>query len=127
LHNDGKDTCMVKLVILYKQPPNTEAFEIGYVRSLALLEQMPGIIRQQANMVMGSPEGRSPYYRILELYFESYEALDYALRTQAGVAAGKLLMTYAGDLVEVLFADVFEDFLEADAESSAAQNDESDT
>ena len=117
---------MVKLVILYRQPANEEAFEIGYVRSLALLEEMPGIVRQQANMVLGSPEGRSPYYRILELYFESYETLDAALRTPQGVAAGRLLMTYAGDLVEVIFADVFEEFFESEPDQSDEASNESD-
>lgn len=100
---------MVKLVIMYKHPTDEDSFEQGYVASLALLEKMPGIIRQQANMVLGNPEGRSPYYRVLELYFDSYDALDEALRSQEGVAAGRLLMDFAGDLVELLFVDVFED------------------
>ncbi|MCI0713272.1 MAG: EthD family reductase [Chloroflexi bacterium] len=102
---------MVKLVILYKHPKDEDAFEQGYVNSLALLEKMPGIIRQQANIVLGNPEGRSPYYRILELYFDSYDNLDAALRSPEGVAAGRLLMSFAGDLVELLFVDVFEDDL----------------
>jgi uncharacterized protein (TIGR02118 family) len=100
---------MVKLVIMYKHPTDEDAFEQGYVKSLASLEKMPGIIRQQANIVLGNPEGRSPYYRILELYFDSYENLDSALRSEEGVAAGRLLMELAGDLVELLFVDVFED------------------
>ena len=100
---------MVKLVIMYKQPEDEAAFERGYVKNLALLEKMPGIIRQQANMVYGSPAGRSPYYRMLELYFDSYDALDNAMRSEAGIAAGEALMQYAGDIVEVMFVDVFED------------------
>jgi len=100
---------MVKLMIMYKHPKNETAFETGYVNNLAMLEKMPGIVRQQANMVVGGPEGASPFYRVLELYFDSMDALDAAMRSPAGVSAGQALMTYAGDIVDVLFVDVFED------------------
>lgn len=100
---------MVKLMIIFKHPEDTDRFEAGYVRSLALLEKMDGIQRQQANMILGNPEGHSPYYRILELYFEDYSALDIAMRSPAGIEAGQSLMTFAGNIVDVLFVDVFED------------------
>ena len=103
---------MVKLQIIFKHPADIDSFEAGYVRSLALLEKMTGIQRQQANIVLGNPlntEGRSPYYRILELYFEDQTALDKAMRSPAGVTAGQSLMQFAGNIVEVLFVDVFED------------------
>lgn len=100
---------MVKLVIMYKHPQNEDEFEDNYVKNLAMLERMTGIIRQQANMVLGSPEGASPFYRILELYFASTEALDSAMRSPEGVEAGQMLMAYAADIVDILFVDVFED------------------
>lgn len=100
---------MVKLVILYKKPSDEAAFEAGYADNLALLERLPGVLRRQANVVLGSPRGASPYYRILEFYFESFEALDAALTSKQGAEAGRDLMRYAGDLVELIFADVFED------------------
>ncbi len=100
---------MVKLLILFKQPHNEADFEAHYVNNLALLEQLPGIIRRQANMVLGSPTGKSTYYRMLELYFEDFDALDAALTSEAGIAAGSQLMQTVGDLVELVFVDVFED------------------
>lgn len=100
---------MVKLVLLFKRPRDENAFEAGYVRTLPLLESMPGIVRRQANMVLGSPFGASPYYRILELYFDSFEVMDAAMTSPEGVAAGQALMGYAGNLVELIFVDVFED------------------
>lgn len=103
---------MVKLMIMFKHPTDVDRFEAGYVKSLALLEKMTGIQRQQANIVLGNPmnpEGHSPYYRILELYFEDQTSLDKAMRSPEGVAAGQSLMQYAGDIVEVMFVDVFED------------------
>lgn len=100
---------MVKLVLLFKKPADETAFEEGYADNLALLERLPGIIRRQANMVLGGPGGASPYYRILELYFNDFAALDAALTSPEGQEAGADLIKYAGDVVELIFVDVFED------------------
>ncbi len=100
---------MVKLILLFTHPEDKEAFADGYVKNLALLEKMPGILRRQANFVRGGPGGASPYYRVLEFYFENFEALDTALTSEAGTVAGRDLMNYAGENVQLLFVDVFED------------------
>jgi uncharacterized protein (TIGR02118 family) len=99
---------MHKLTILFRQPANETAFEQSYTQILALMEQLPGLRRRQACMVLGSPAGRSQYHRILELYFDDSEALDKALLSEAGRMAGKALMTVAKD-AELLFAEVFEE------------------
>lgn len=100
---------MVKLLLLFKQPTDESTFESHYVNNLAALERMPGILRRQANMVLGSPMGKSTYYRMLEFYFNSFEDLDAALTSEAGLTAGRQLMQTVGDLVELVFVDVFED------------------
>lgn len=100
---------VVKLVILYKHPKNETLFEQGYTTNLALLEKMPHIIRRQANMVRGGPGGRASYYRVLEFYFDNNELLEQAMTSPEGVAAGQDLMEYAGNIVELLFVDVYED------------------
>jgi uncharacterized protein (TIGR02118 family) len=99
---------MVKLVLLFKKPLNESSFEASYVENLAALEKMPGILKQQANMVVGGPLGASPYYRLLEFYFENMAALDAAMTSPEGKLAGQQLMAYAGRWVELLFVDVFE-------------------
>lgn len=100
---------MVKLVILYRRPESVLDFEEFYTANLALLEQMPGVIRRQVGMVFGAPGGESPYYRVLELYFASQEALDASLRSAQGQAAGRHLMTHAAQLAELYFAEVYEE------------------
>src|SRR3974390_1605780 len=99
---------MVKLTILFHQPSNEEVFESNYNTNLALLEKMPGIRKRQACTVWGSPGGKSAYYRILEFYFDGRDALDAAMVSQEGRAAGADLMRFARD-AELVFADVFED------------------
>ncbi|CAG0950730.1 MAG: EthD family reductase [Anaerolinea sp.] len=99
---------MVKLTILYKNPLTEGGFEGNYNRNLALMERLPNIQRRQACMVLGGPAGRSPYYRILELYFEDFNLLDSALRSPQGQAAGADLMSFAPD-AELIFSEVFEE------------------
>lgn len=100
---------MVKLSILFRQPTDVNTFETRYNQNLALLEKMPGIRRRQAGMVLGGPGGKSPFYRLLEFYFDDFSALDAALLSPEGRAAGADLMEYAGRETDLVFSDVYED------------------
>ena len=100
---------MVKLTVLYRTPANPAAFEDWYVGNLALMERLPGIIRRQANVVLGSPGGKSPFLRILELYFENFEALDRAMVSLEGRNAGADLVKFMGKNVDMIFSEVFEE------------------
>jgi uncharacterized protein (TIGR02118 family) len=100
---------MVKLTILYRTPSNAAGFEDWYVNNLILMEKLPGIRRRQANVVLGSPGGKSPYLRILELYFDTFEELDKAMVSQEGRNAGADLIKFMGKEVEMIFSEVFEE------------------
>ncbi len=100
---------MVKLSILYTQPAEPQSFEERYNFNLSLLERLPGIRRRQACVVLGGPGGKSPIYRMLELYFDDFPALDSALRSEAGQAAGSDLMAFAGRETQLVFSEVFEE------------------
>ncbi len=99
----------VKLVILYRNPTNIEEFEARYARNLKLIEAMPGIRKLAAGLVIGSPDGKPGYYRVLEIFFDSKEALDSAMSSPEGAAAGRDLMSFAGELAEILFVAVYEE------------------
>jgi uncharacterized protein (TIGR02118 family) len=100
---------MVKLSVVFMQPDDPQTFEERYNYNLAMLERMPGIKRRQACVVLGSPGGKSSFYRILDLYFEDFPALDAAMLSEEGRAAGKDLMAFAAGRVELVFSEVFED------------------
>ncbi len=100
---------MVKLSILFRRPASVPEFEAFYNANLALMERIPGVLRRQVNVVLGAPGGESPYYRALELYFANYEALDRAMRSTEGEAAGRHLMAHAAELVELFFSEVYEE------------------
>lgn len=96
---------MVRLMILFRQATKSGTFDLRYARNLALLRKMPGVRAVRESQVIGGPAGSAPYHRVIELDFDSFEALDAALRSPEGVAAGKDLMDYAGTGAEVLFVE----------------------
>ena len=101
---------MIKFIILFEQPAETEAFENAYQDFLALVERMPNIQRRQVAHITGSPLGNPPFYRMLELYFESPEAQQTALMSPIGQEAGQELISRlpAGSF-HLLMADVYEE------------------
>lgn len=100
---------MHKLVLLYKHPAKQGSFQLNFTRNLALLKKLPGVRRTQVSDVLGGPAGESSYARIVELFFDDFEALDAALISPEGVAAGKNLMSFAANEVELLFVETTTD------------------
>ncbi|HVU14879.1 MAG TPA: hypothetical protein VHD90_26575 [Phototrophicaceae bacterium] len=100
---------MVKFVILFRTPDELDNFEFAYNNFLAAVERMPDIQRRQVNMILGSPT-RERYYRVLEIYFNTYEALDAALKSEIGQKAGhELASGFEPDTFETYFAEVYEE------------------
>ena len=100
---------MVKLVILFKRPADEAVFETRYHQNLALMDKLPGMRQRQAWAVLGSPAGKSPYFRVLEVHFDDFAALDKALLSEEGRAAGSDLMQFAGRDTELIFAEASEE------------------
>ncbi|TVR24336.1 MAG: hypothetical protein EA396_01615 [Anaerolineaceae bacterium] len=102
---------MFKFMIIFHQPQPTQIrdFEKAYTALLAHVEQMPDIIRRQVSSVAGSPTGASPYYRILEVYFQDRPTMEAAMRSSAGQLAGAQLAQFPEGVFEMAFADVYEE------------------
>lgn len=102
---------MIKLMIIFQkpEPDQIRPFEEGYARLLRRIEKMPNIERRQVNSVVGSPQGPSRYYRVLELYFESRDKMEAALMSPEGQKAGEQLNAFSPDMYETLFAEVYEE------------------
>lgn len=101
---------MVKLVALYKQPADVTAFEEHYANvHLPLIERVPNVIKTSLTRFWGAAGGgEPPYYLMYEMYFQDKEALDAAMASPENRAAGRDLMSFARDIVTVMFADVYE-------------------
>jgi uncharacterized protein (TIGR02118 family) len=101
---------MIKFMITFRRPLNVSVFENAYNDLLALIERMPDVQRRQVVNVLGSPVGDPPYYRILEVYFESQEQMEASLRSKAGQEAGSELgRRFPVGAYQALYAEVFEE------------------
>jgi len=98
---------VVKLVALYKKPADVEAFEKHYNETHApLARKMPGLQKLEVSHMTGSPGGEPKFYMMAELYFETKEVMFAALGSNEGKAAAKDVMSFAGDIIHMMFAKV---------------------
>ena len=113
---------MVKLIIFFRQPADVQAFEDHFAhRHVPLIAAMPNVIRTSVSRTLGAPRGASPYYLVHDVYFADMAALNYALNSAQGRAAGADLMAFARDIVSLMFAEVWgEDPFEAGPSAKAA-------
>lgn len=100
---------MIKFVVMFREPKKLADFENAYNDFLALVERLPHIQRRQVVHVTGSPRGRTPYHRLLELYFNSDDEMREALMSAAGQEAGNELGRFQVGTYDVLYADVYEE------------------
>jgi uncharacterized protein (TIGR02118 family) len=98
---------MVKFTILFRTA--AQPHEDAYTHFLAQVEQMPHVARRQVNAVTGSPVGESPYYRVLEVYFDDSAHLQESLNSPSGQQAGAALNRFPSGSFEMFFAEVYEE------------------
>lgn len=97
---------MVKLVALYKKPADVAAFEKHYKEiHTPLAKKMPGLRKLEVCHFTGSPGGEAKFHLMAEMYFDNADAMKTALGSPEGKAAGKDVMSFAGDLIHMMFAD----------------------
>ena len=82
---------MPKLIVLYPPPVDAEAFERLYRTEHAPMakKNFAGMKKFVAARVIGTPNtssGAAPYQRVVELYFDSTEALQAAMSSPGGQA-----------------------------------------
>jgi uncharacterized protein (TIGR02118 family) len=87
---------MYKLVILFLPPFAWATFEKGWQKFLGLAEQMPGLRKEAVGdideLVFGPPNMN--YKKVQELYFDSREDLEAALKSEEGQKAGQWLHSF---------------------------------
>jgi uncharacterized protein (TIGR02118 family) len=79
----------VKLVVLYTQPSDPEAFDRHYLGThMPLVRQIPGLDRAESGRVSAALDGgEKTYYRFAELYFADQAALQASLGSAEGQAS----------------------------------------
>ncbi|OQX63873.1 MAG: hypothetical protein B5M51_04575 [Anaerolinea sp. 4484_236] len=98
---------MHKLIILFDQPHQWHDFGQGWQKFMGLAEKMPGLQRETVSeigrVVFGNHGQR--YAKIHELYFDSREALEAALQSEEGQAAGAWLHEFTRKRFSLLIAE----------------------
>lgn len=78
----------LKLVVLYTQPDDAEAFDRHYAEThMPLVDKIPGLLRTETGKVGAALDGgEKSYYRITELYFADRAAMQAGFGSDAGKA-----------------------------------------
>ena len=96
---------MVKLVALYKKPANSAEFdELYFKEHVPLVNKIPGLRRAEISKITGTPQGESEYYMVAEMYFDNMDELNAGMSSAEGKAAGKHIMSFAKDIIYMMFA-----------------------
>jgi uncharacterized protein (TIGR02118 family) len=103
---------MHKLVILVELPQDSSTFEETWPQFLHLSERMPGLLREATCHVEYVLFGDYQPALLHELYFESVEAIQQAMGSPEGQAAGEILQRMSGGRLSLFIADHKEDDLE---------------
>jgi len=76
----------VKFMVIYPTPCDVDAFEKRYQEEHVpmAVEKLAGKTKFIATKVLGSPQGKPPFYRIAEIYFPSMQALEACAQSQGG-------------------------------------------
>jgi uncharacterized protein (TIGR02118 family) len=79
----------VKLVVIYPQPKDIDAFKKVYQKEHVPLAvaKLGGKTKIVATKILGSPQGAPPFYRIAEVYFPSMQALEACAASEDGEEA----------------------------------------
>jgi len=98
---------VVKLVAMYRKPADVSAFEAHYKEiHTPLARKMPGLKKMEVAHFTGSPGGEPKFYMMAELYFDNKESMMSAMGSPEGKAAAKDVMSFAGDILHMMFADI---------------------
>jgi uncharacterized protein (TIGR02118 family) len=101
---------MVKLIALYKKPADVDAFEQHYAQiHIPLVEKIPGIRKTEWTRFLAAPQGEAPYYMMYEMYFDSMESYQVAMKSEENKIAGQDLLSFAKDSVTLMVAETYED------------------
>ena len=95
----------MKLVALYRQPPDPAVFDEAYFNAhIPLVRKVPGLQKTVITRFTRSLSGES-FYMIAEMHFADAEALKRGMKSEEMKAAGANLNSFAEGPVTMLYGD----------------------
>jgi uncharacterized protein (TIGR02118 family) len=103
-----------KLIALYTQPNDPEAFEKRYFEGhVPFVKKLPGIRGVEISRGRGKD---APYYLMAEMAFDSVDDLRAALRSPEMAATAADVQEFAGDLLTIFQVETL-DFWEPESDA----------
>lgn len=98
---------MVKVVALFKQPEDKQKFEEHYFGThKPLTEKIPGLRKMETTKIKSTVMGDESKYALLTvMYYDDYDAMKAAFKTDEAKASGKDAMTFAGNIIEMYIGE----------------------
>ena len=100
---------MHKLVILVGPLDDRQTLDEGWPEFLHQAEQMPGLIRETTSQVEHHLYGNEQFVMMHELYFNSFQAIQAAMASPHGKAAGAQLQRITEGQLVLFVCDHKED------------------
>lgn len=95
----------MKLIALYKQPADPEAFDKAYFDThLPLIEKVPGLQKTYITRFTRSLAGPG-YYLMAEMEFADEAALKVGMKSPEMAAAGENLDSFSKGMYSLMFGD----------------------
>jgi uncharacterized protein (TIGR02118 family) len=95
----------MKLIALYKQPPEAQDFELAYFNThLPLLQMVPGLQKTEITRFTRTLMGEG-FYMMAEMYFSDQNALKTAMKSPEMATAGENLNSFAEGLVTLMYGE----------------------
>ncbi|RMF49060.1 MAG: hypothetical protein D6755_02900 [Anaerolineae bacterium] len=110
---------MYKLVIIVPRQSVIHSLQEHWPKFLHLAERMPGLVRESHTRPHTYLYGMQRLELIQEFYFPDLPALEAALLSDVGQAAGSMLQEITGGRVTVLIAEHMEASLPIEATDAA--------
>jgi uncharacterized protein (TIGR02118 family) len=98
---------MAKIVVLYKTPKSTDAFDRYYFAThVPLAKKLPGLKKYDVSKgTVATPAGASGIHLVATLYFDSLDAIKTAFGSSEGQATAGDLANFADGGADLYFFD----------------------
>ena len=93
----------MKLVAMYTQPDDVDAFEAEYANHLKLVEKIPGLSGTRLTRFSRTLQGNG-FYLMAEMMFPDKDTFKAAMRSPEMGATGKDAARFAGDILTLMIA-----------------------
>ncbi len=104
---------MHKLMLIFRRPEDLSTFETRWSHDFVrAAEKMPGIRRVTVSRINGGLAEAVDFHLVHEFYFDNAESMRRAMASSSGQNAGRILMSFAADIVTLCYAEHWEDDLE---------------